>query len=245
MDKLVTTPRERLWNLEALARDRWIQQQAAQLAPGSRVLDAGAGASKYRPMFKHCRYETQDFCQYQGELVKYLQPIDYVCDITAIPLPDASLDAIVCTEVIEHVLDPLAVLHEFARLLKPGGRLLLTAPFLSSLHMEPYHYFGGFTHYWYRHWLPAKGFKVDSITPVGGPGRVCDVFIRLFYFAWADAERRAHPVARWISRCVRALAWPWVHYLLPWLLPKFDPLLGNHGVCCDYMVAATRLGPSP
>ena len=66
----------------------------------------GAGASKYRPYFSHCRYETQDFCQYQGDLVKYLEPIYYVCEITTIPLPAQSLDAILCTEVIEHVIDP-------------------------------------------------------------------------------------------------------------------------------------------
>jgi SAM-dependent methyltransferase len=240
VDKLVTTAQERLWNPEAFARDSWIKAQAQKLAPGSRVLDAGAGASKYRPFFAHCQYETQDFCQYQGDLVKYVEPIGHVCDITAIPLPDASLDAILCTEVLEHVVDPGAVLGEFARLLKPGGKLWLTAPLLSSLHMEPYHYFGGFTHYWYRHWLPAKGFEVESVTPVGGPGRTCAVYAWVFYTAWATADRRARPVARLVSRCFRAVAWPAVHYVLPWLLPKFDPLLGNQSVCSGYMVAARK-----
>jgi SAM-dependent methyltransferase len=241
VDKLVTTARERLWNPEAFARDRWIQAHAEKLAAGSRVLDAGAGASKYRPFFAHCQYQTQDFCQYAGELVKYLQPIDHVCEITAIPLPDASLDAILCTEVIEHVVDPAAVLAEFARLLKPGGKLLLTAPLLSYLHMEPYHYYGGFTHYWYRYWLPAKGFKIDSLTSVGGPGQVCSALGRAFDFAWSGAEKKAPLIRRWISRGVRAFLWPWVYYVLPWLLPKFDPMLGDQLVCCEYMVAATRL----
>jgi SAM-dependent methyltransferase len=245
VDKLVSTRWERLWNPEAFARDRWIRQHAEELAPGSRVLDAGAGASKYRPFFEHCRYETQDFCQYQGELVKYLQPIDYVCDITAIPLPDASLDAILCSEVFEHVIDPPAVLNEFARLLRPGGQLWLTAPLLSHLHMEPYHYFGGFTRYWYQHWLPAKGFKIDSVAAVGGPGRACGAFAWTFYSAWVEAERQARPTRRWLSRCLRLVAAPVVHYLLPWILPKFDPFLGNDVVCCDLLVAATRLPPGP
>src|SRR5438093_12107329 len=116
MDKLVATRRERFWNAEAHIRDQWVKAQAALIAPGSRVPDAGAGASKYRPFFAHCRYETQDFCQYKGPLVKYLQPIDYVCDIAAVPLPEASLDAILCTEVLEHVTDPMRVLAEFSRL---------------------------------------------------------------------------------------------------------------------------------
>ena len=148
MDKLVTTSREQFWCPDAWHRDQWIKAQAEQLPAGSHVLDAGAGASKYRPLFSHCRYQTQDFCQYQGPLVKYLQPVDYVCDITAIPLPDASLDAILCTEVLEHVLDPMAVIKEFSRLLKPGGKLWLTAPHGIYIHMEPYHFYNGLTEYW-------------------------------------------------------------------------------------------------
>ena len=79
------------------------------------------------------------------------------------------IDVVVSFEVIEHVVDPMAVLVEFARLLKPGGKLLLTAPLLSHLHMEPHHYYGGFTRYWYEHWLPKHGLAIDvcsqSITP--------------------------------------------------------------------------------
>src|SRR3954451_2082812 len=112
MDKLVGNRQERFWNAEAYIRDQWVRAQSALIPPNSRVLDAGAGASKYRPFFSHCRYETQDFCAYQGPLVKYLQPIDYVSEITAIPLPDGSLDAVLCTEVFEHVVDPMAVLAE-------------------------------------------------------------------------------------------------------------------------------------
>jgi SAM-dependent methyltransferase len=241
VDKLVTAPQERLWNAEAFARDCWVREQAQQLPAGSRVLDAGAGASKYRQFFAHCRYETQDFCAYQGDLVKYVEPIDHISDITAIPLADASLDAILCTEVLEHVIDPPAVLGEFARLLKPGGKLLLTAPLLSSLHMEPYHYFGGFTHYWYRHWLPAKGFEVLSITPVGGPGRSVAVFAFVWYQAWSAAEAKARPSRRWLSRTLRAVVRPFALYLLPWLLPRLDPFLGSASVCSGYMVAARRL----
>ncbi len=241
VDKLITTAHERFWNPEAYARDSWIQQQASALPKGSRVLDAGAGASKYRPFFAHCQYATQDFCQYQGELVKYTQPIDYVCEITAIPLPDQSLDAIVCTEVFEHVVDPPAVLAEFRRLLRPGGKLLLTAPFLSHMHMEPYHYYGGFTHFWYRYWLPERGFKIDSINPIGGPGQACVNAGRSFYFEWAAAERRASFLPRLISRVLRAGAWPVLHYLIPWALPRFDDVLGSKVVCSGHLVAATRL----
>jgi 2-polyprenyl-3-methyl-5-hydroxy-6-metoxy-1,4-benzoquinol methylase len=42
-------------------------------------------------------------------LVEYVEAIEHVCDITGIPLSDAALDAILCTEVLEHVPNPIAV----------------------------------------------------------------------------------------------------------------------------------------
>ena len=65
--------------------------------------------------------------------------IDLVSDITAISAPDASFDATLCSELLEHVPEPTPALDEFARLLKPGSFLILTAPFASNEHMAPYH----------------------------------------------------------------------------------------------------------
>jgi SAM-dependent methyltransferase len=240
MDRLITTDQEQLRHPEAWARDRWVKTQAEKSPVGSWVLDAGAGASKYRPFFAHCRYETQDFCRYEGPLVKYAEPVTYVCDITAIPLPSGCLDAILCTEVIEHVADPMAVVTEFARLLKPGGTLWLTSPLLSHLHMEPYHYYGGFTHYWYRHWLPRRGFTIDSVTPVGGPGRTCVYYCEALYTEWSAAERGLSTWARLVSRAFRAPAKVLVHWALPRLFPRLDPWLGSKLICSGYMVVATR-----
>ena len=240
MDRLVITPKDRFFHPDAFLRDQWVKGEAAKLPPGSRVLDAGAGASKYRPFFSHCDYKTQDFCKYEGPLVKYLQPIDYVCEVTAVPLPGGSLDAILCTEVIEHLPNPMAALDEFRRLLKPGGKLWLTSPLLSHLHMEPYHYYGGFTRYWYEFWLPKKGFTIDSITPVGGPGQACVVFLQSFYMLWSAAEKRLHPAARVLSLAFRAPAKLLIFHVAPRILPKFDRWLGDRTVCLSYLVAATR-----
>lgn len=241
MDKLVETRRERFWFPIALQRDQFVKAEAAKLPPGSRVLDAGAGASKYRPLFAHCRYETQDFCQFEGQLVKYLQPIDYVCDILRIPLPDQSLDAVLCTEVLEHVPQPTDVLAEFARLLKPDGKLLLTTPVNSWLHMEPYHYYGGYTPYWFEHWLPKQGFRLESIAPQGGPGRVAVLALENFYNQLRTRERHISSVARLASWLVRlGLKLP-VHYLLPWLANRLDSQLDGFRTANGYMVVATRV----
>lgn len=215
-----------------------------RLPAGARVLDAGAGASKYRVFFSHCIYETQDFCQYEGALVKYIHPIDHVCEITRIPLPDASLDAILCTEVLEHVVDPMAVVAEFSRLLKPGGRLMLTAPHGSPVHMEPYHFYAGFTHYWYRHWLPTHGFAVETITAQGGPGRAAVSSMHAFYTTWRSWEHKLSLIPRSLSLSVRMVAKVPFHYLFAWVFPKLDPHVDCLRICIGLMVAATKQPPS-
>jgi 2-polyprenyl-3-methyl-5-hydroxy-6-metoxy-1,4-benzoquinol methylase len=51
-----------------------------------------------------------------------------VADAQAVGLPSASFDTVISCETIEHLLDPVAALREFHRLLRPGGRLVLTTP---------------------------------------------------------------------------------------------------------------------
>lgn len=241
MDKFVETRREKRLHPDAFTRDQFVTHEAAQLAAGSRVLDAGAGASKYRPLFAHCKYETQDFCQYQGELVKYINPIDHVCEITRIPLPDQSMDAILCTEVLEHVPQPMEVLAEFARLLKPGGKLLLTTPLGCWIHMEPYHYYGGYTPYWFEHWMPKNGFRVESIVPQGGPGRVAAIALERFYTQLRVRERQVGFVPRLGYLALRLLLNLPVYFLMPWFARRLDPDLDGHRFASGYLVVATRV----
>jgi ubiquinone/menaquinone biosynthesis C-methylase UbiE len=151
-------------------RDRWIAEQAARVPAGSRVLDVGAGSAPYRALFAHCDYKTQDFAQLRDDQLRYggYTAIDIVSGADAIPVPDASFDVVVCTEVLEHVPEPIVVVREFGRIVAPGGRLILTAPLGSGIHQEPYHYYGGYTSYWYRRFLQEAGF--DSIAVAANAG---------------------------------------------------------------------------
>jgi SAM-dependent methyltransferase len=152
--------RSRVFNHNLVNRDAWIRRQAEGLPAGSRVLDVGAGSGPYRPFFGHCDYKSQDFAQLAGDQLRNggYGRIDYVSDVTAIPVAPASFDAILCSEVLEHVPEPLAAIREFARILRPGGKLILTAPLGSGVHQEPFHFYGGYTEFWYRRFLPAAGF---------------------------------------------------------------------------------------
>ena len=74
---------------------------------------------------------------------------------------------ILCSEVFEHLTDPLKALDEFKRLLRPGGILILTAPFASFVHFSPYHYQTGFSKYWYEFHLPSKSFDIKELSSNG------------------------------------------------------------------------------
>ena len=66
---------------------------------------------------------------------------DVVDDVTRSSFPDHSFDAVVVMEVLEHVINPLSAASEISRILKPGGRLIASTPFMFPLHDRPHDYF--------------------------------------------------------------------------------------------------------
>lgn len=151
-------------------RDRWIAAQAAGVPRAAKVLDVGAGSAPYRTLFVHCDYKTQDFTALRDDQLRHggYAPIDIVSRADTIPVADASFDVILCTEVLEHVPEPIAVVREFGRILAGGGRLILTAPLGSGIHQEPYHFYGGYTPYWYERFLGEAGFEQIAVTANAG-----------------------------------------------------------------------------
>jgi 2-polyprenyl-3-methyl-5-hydroxy-6-metoxy-1,4-benzoquinol methylase len=222
-------------------RDAWIALKAGQSRAGIRVLDVGAGSGRYRDLFKHCEYRTHDFAQEPGTVGNYTD-LDYVSDITAIPVEAASFDVAICTEVLEHVPEPQAALREIARILRPGGSLLLTAPLGSFLHQEPYHFYGGFTPHWYARFLPEVGLELVSIEANGG------------FFLWfaQEAKRfnalidpRRVPKGGTL-RIVLALLWlvtlPFCRVLFPLVADRLDSLGLERMATVGYHVVARRQG---
>lgn len=180
------------------ARDAWLKQTLESLPPGLSLLDVGAGECAYKPHCNHLQYTSQDIAQYDGKgdgaglqtRTWDFHQIDIICDLYDIP-EDRKFDVVLCTEVMEHVTDPVRALEKMVRLLAPGGRLILTAPFNSLTHFAPYHYCTGFSQYFLRLHLERLGMKIDTITPNGG------------YFDFMDQELgRAHRVRKTYSNWI-------------------------------------------
>ena len=152
------------------ARVLWIEETLKKIPAGLTILDAGAGECQFKKFCSHLEYISQDFAQYHGEGEVGLQTgswdnskLDIVSDILSIPLPDHSMDVVMCTEVLEHIPDPAAAIKEFGRLVKPGGYLLITAPFASLTHFAPYHFASGLSRFFYEKYLPENGFDIIEL----------------------------------------------------------------------------------
>jgi SAM-dependent methyltransferase len=140
-----------------------IERSIALLAPEltGEMLDVGCGLQPYASYFAHVtRKRACDFNAARGN-------VDFECPADRIPLPDRALDSILCTEVLEHVPDPRAVWNEFARLLKPGGKVLLTTPMYWPAHEGQYDFFR-YTAFGLYKLTDEAGFDVVKLYPRGG-----------------------------------------------------------------------------
>lgn len=155
-------------------REIWLKKKIEEIPNGNKILDAGAGELQYKKYCTHLNYTSQDFCQYDGtgddkglQMEKFdTSKIDIVGDITNIDVADDSFDAVMCIEVLEHVPNPIMAIKELTRVLKKGGKLIITAPFCSLTHFSPYHFATGFNKYFYLHHLNEK-FEIMELEANG------------------------------------------------------------------------------
>jgi SAM-dependent methyltransferase len=124
------------------------------------VLDIGGARrrGRFRP--------PADAAWLVADIAPELRP-DVVADVQALPFREGVFDAVKATEVLEHVPDPATALAECRRVLRRGGHLVATAPFLERLHGDPGDY-ARYTEAMWRRLLAAAGLEPVAITPQGG-----------------------------------------------------------------------------
>ena len=149
-------------DLQLLTCVRFLAPHLAEMHGG--VLDVGCGEMPFRGLLPDdARYTGIDIPA-AGEfgMQRHARIVD--CDGVHIPFPDASFDHILCTEVLEHAEDPVALVAEMLRVLRPGGTLAATVPFSARVHHAPHDH-----HRFTRYRLAAmfSGFGQVSVTERG------------------------------------------------------------------------------
>ncbi len=136
-----------------------LTQLAPALPPGP-MLDVGCGTMPYRKLFPQATpYEGLEINQTRQ---KKNPRVTYFYDGETIPIADDQFAAILCSEVLEHSFVPERLLSECHRVLRPGGALLLTMPFLWPEHEQPWDS-QRFTHDGLRQRLVMAGFRVETM----------------------------------------------------------------------------------
>ena len=105
--------------------------RAAGIAPGSRVLDLGSGGGFISSTLSDVGYEVAGIDPAESSVREAAEHVaaDFMLVYGEnLPFSDGSFDAVVCSEVLEHVEDPNAVIAEAARVLRPGGTLVFSLP---------------------------------------------------------------------------------------------------------------------
>lgn len=150
-----------------------------------RVLDIGSGNLRgYEELFKP--YVEQYLCLDRQDV----PTVDICSDCYDIPLDSESFDVVVSTQALEHLDTPAAMLKESYRLLKPGGRLILTAPMTWGTHEEPYDFYR-YTEFGIHHLLGQAGYTEITVEPLEGlMATLVQLFIDEYHFKWRAKNKR-------------------------------------------------------
>ena len=178
------------------------------LSPGSRVLDLGGNRIRKRGQFN---IEHYDLHVVYANLSVFKQP-DVQADAACIPFQDNCFDTIICSELLEHVPDPQAVLREVHRVMRPAGHLLVCVPFLYRIHGDPDDY-GRYTDFYWADVLHRIGF---SPVQIERQGLFWSVLVDMLRDLTYQQFTKGRPASAWTRRrltsiigwcCKKAIAW--------------------------------------
>lgn len=144
----------------------------ASLAPlaSGRMVDVGCGDKPYEALFAphvtdHLGIDFEE--THASSAYAQSSKADLLYTGARLPFADGVFDTVLCTQVLEHVPEPWHLFTELNRILRPGGTLILTAPFSYRVHSEPHDFFR-FTKYALVRLAEENGMQVLKILPRGG-----------------------------------------------------------------------------
>jgi len=244
---LLTNPGGGLLERAAAALRRFFDIQAgsvwrdvAAVLPDvrGRVLDVGSGAQPYRPL----AHPDASYMAIDTEAAKphfgYEAPNTRYFAGDVWPVESASVDLILCTETLEHVLDTRQFLAEASRSLRVGGTILLSVPFAARWHFIPYDYWR-FTPSSMDYLLREAGFAGVHVYARGNAGTVACYKVMALVLPLL-ATKNSSAVLTLLMRIVGVCLSP---LLIVFAVLANVSLLGRGGNdCLGYTVIAHRAG---
>ncbi|MGE5620950.1 MAG: class I SAM-dependent methyltransferase [archaeon] len=125
-----------------------------------KLLDFGCGNKPYKSLFNVKEYIGLDI-EESGH-AHHNENIDVYYDGNTIPFDDCTFDSIFSSEVFEHVFNLEQILRELYRVLKPGGHILVTLPFVWEEHEIPFD-FARYTSFGIKNLMEKQGFKIVKL----------------------------------------------------------------------------------
>ncbi len=150
----------------------------AKLAHGT-LLDVGCGSKPFEKLFTPF-VERYFGLEYSPESGYRGNNADFCGDAAFLPLEDASVDTILCTEVMEHVPNPEKTIAEFARVLRPGGTIMTTAPFFYPIH-DAYDFFR-YSPDGLKAMMERQGLIVETVKPLSGTAITLAVMFNMYWY---------------------------------------------------------------
>lgn len=158
--------------------DEFHARQVAKLEPGSIILDLGGNRTEKRGIFDLDRFEL---VVTYANLSLSKKP-DVQSDASVLPFRENVFDCVICSELLEHVLDPVRVVGEIHRVLKRSGEALICVPFSFPIHADPSDY-GRYTGFYWREVMGSQGFGEILIENQGGFWSVLVDMIRYYTYS--------------------------------------------------------------
>lgn len=162
------------------------------------LLDIGCGLCPYESLFApHIqRYIGLDYPP-RGSDGSQVNATVYG-DCLRLPFRDGCVDTVLSTQVLEHVPEPADMLREVHRVLRPGGKILMTAPFVWGEHEVPRDYYR-YTSYGLRHLVEGAGLRPLRVEPLEG------LYTVLGQMYLDELNLARHEIPRWQHRLIGAI----------------------------------------
>jgi SAM-dependent methyltransferase len=133
------------------------------------LVDVGCGSKPYENLFLNS--DKYSGLEYDTPANRLSKRADYFYDGHTFPFDESSFDGAICNQVLEHVFNPDEFLHEINRVLKLGGKLLLTVPFVWDEHEQPYDY-ARYSSFGLSALLEKNGFSITEHKKLGADATI-------------------------------------------------------------------------